>query len=53
MKNIKRVLEAGFDEIICVATKKNVEDKIRQGLATRGIIDERVKVTSVFGFDVG
>ena len=51
--NIQRCLTAGFDEIICVATTRNVEDKIREELKMKGIADKRVKVTSVMGFDVG
>jgi hypothetical protein len=52
-KNIKTALEAGFDEIICVATNRLVEDKIKKELKKNGITDERIKVMSVFGFDVG
>ena len=47
--NIEKNLKAGFDEIICVATNKEVEQKIREQL---GVSDERVRVTSVFEFDV-
>lgn len=53
IKNIQRCLKAGFDEIICVATTRNVEDKIRQELKNKNITDHRVKVTSVFAYDVG
>ena len=51
--NIQKRLKSGFDEIICVATNKFVEDKIRRELEIKRIFDERIKVTSVFGFDVG
>ena len=52
LQNIHRALEANFDEVICVATNRLVEDKIRRELINKGIKDENVKVTSVFGFDV-
>ena len=48
--NIKRAIGAGFDEVICVATDKDVEVKIRQELKEKNITDEKVKVTNVFGF---
>ena len=51
--NIQRALKAGFDQIICVATNRYVEEKIRNQLKQHNITDDRVKVTSVFGFDVG
>ena len=51
--NIQQRLKKGFDEIICVATNRYVEDKIRQELKKKNITDGKVKVTSVFGFDVG
>ena len=47
--NIEKNLKAGFDEIICVATNKEVEEKIRKQL---GVSDERVRVTSVFEFEI-
>jgi hypothetical protein len=47
--NIEKNLKAGFEEIICVATNKEVEQKIREQL---GVSDERVRITSVFEFDV-
>ena len=50
--NIRRALKAGFDEIICVAASRYVEEKIRQELNIKNITDDRIKVTSVFGFDV-
>ena len=53
VKNVKQALEAGFDEVICVATNRHVEEKIRKELERRKIVDEGVKVTSVFAFDVG
>ena len=50
LKNIKQALEASFDEIICVATNRYVEGKIREELKRQGINDVRVKVTNVFGY---
>lgn len=50
--NIKRALDAGFDEVVCVATNRYAEDKIRDALENKSIADERVKVTNVLGFDV-
>lgn len=52
LKNIRQGLEAGFDEIICVATTRFVEDKIRRELKMKEILDKRVKVTSVFAYGV-
>jgi hypothetical protein len=51
--NIQRALKAGFDLVICVATNRYVEEKIRQDLKNKNIDDDRVKLTSVFAFDVG
>jgi hypothetical protein len=51
--NIERNLAAGFDQVICVATNRFVEDKIKKELLKKNISDERVKITSVFGYDVG
>lgn len=50
INNIKRALEAGFDEIICVATNKIVEDKIQHELQKHGINDKKVRVTNVLAF---
>ena len=50
--NIQRDLKVGFDEVICIATTRDVEYRIREELNKRGITDERVKVTSVMGFDL-
>jgi hypothetical protein len=46
LKNIERDVKA-FDEVICVAVNKEVEERIRQELR---IEDARVKITSVFDF---
>jgi hypothetical protein len=48
--NIRKCLKAGFDEVFCVATNKNVEKKIKEELGKRKIKDDRVKVTNVMGF---
>jgi hypothetical protein len=50
--NIQKRLESGFDEIISIATNRFVEDKIMEELRRKNIVDERVKVTTVFGFDI-
>jgi len=49
--NVERALEAGFDEVVCVAVNRFVEDKIALVLREKGILDERVKVICVRGFD--
>lgn len=48
--NVERALEAKFDEIICVAVNRFVEDKILRGLEKRDILDKRVMITNVKGF---
>lgn len=48
--NIEKCLKAGFDEVVCVATSKRVEGKIREELELKKIIDDRLKVMNVFGF---
>jgi hypothetical protein len=52
IKNIKSALEAGFDEIICVATDKFVQEKIKQNLEKINITDNRVKIASVFDYGI-
>ena len=52
IKNIKRALEAGFDEIICVATTKAVEEKIRQELETNGIYENSIKLLCAKDIDI-
>ena len=49
--NIEKNVKAGFQEIVCVATSKELEEKIRQEVRERSLAS-RVKVTSVFEFDV-
>lgn len=48
-----KALKADFDEIICVAMNRYVEEKINRELKNRNITGDRVKVTFVFGFNVG
>ena len=48
--NVERALEAGFDEVICVAVNRFVEDKIALALGEKGIVDDRVRVVCVRGF---
>ena len=50
--NIRKCLKVGFDEVICVATSRNVEGKIREELDREKITDKRVRVTNVGSFDV-
>ncbi len=50
--NIQNRLRSGFYEVICVATNKPFEEKIREKLKSKKITDKRIKVTSVFGFDL-
>ena len=51
MKNIEKNIKAGFDEIVCVATSKELEEKIKQDIRELGL-HEKVRVTSVFEFDL-
>ena len=50
MGNIERALEAGFDEVLCVAVNRFVEDKIALALGEKGIVDDRIRVVCVRGF---
>ena len=52
ISNIQKRLKTGFDEIISVATNRFVENKIREELVRKNITDIKVKVTSVFGYDI-
>jgi hypothetical protein len=49
VKNIEKNLKAGFDEIICVATNKDIETKIRVNFQQ---LDEKVKILSVLSFTI-
>ena len=50
--NIERGLKAGFDEVVCVATNRFVEDKIRLELENKKINDARLRLTSVLSFNI-
>lgn len=50
VKNVRRALEAGFDEVVCVAVNRFVEEKIALALREKGIGDDRVRVVGVRGF---
>jgi len=50
--NIKNRLNYGFDEVICIATHRNVEGKIRDALKREKIFDKKVRVTGVRSFGV-
>jgi hypothetical protein len=50
--NIQKRLKADFNQIICVATNRFVEDKIRFDLKKKNITDSKIKLISVFGFDI-
>jgi len=47
IKNIQRDLKAGFDEVIAVATNKNVEEKIKQSCSISEISKLKIKIVSV------
>jgi nitrogen-specific signal transduction histidine kinase len=51
--NAEKALNAGFDEIICVATSRHTQEKITQDLKNANITDARDKVTCVLAFDIG
>jgi len=48
--NAERALAAGFDEVLCVAVNRFVEDKITLALRKKGIVDDRVRVVCVKSF---
>jgi hypothetical protein len=50
--NIERGLKAGFDEVVCVATNRLVEDKIRLELENKKINNARIRLTSVLSFNI-
>ena len=47
IRNIQRALEAGFDEVVSVATNKKVENNIQKALLKNDIADKRVRINSV------
>jgi len=51
IKNISRDLKA-FDETVCVAIDKEVEEKIQQGLNENNLISAKLKLTSVLNFEI-
>ena len=50
MRNIERALAAGFDEVVCMAVNRFIEDKIARALKKKGIDDNRVRIVGVKGF---
>ncbi len=50
--NVERALAAGFDEVVCMAVNRFVEDKILRRLKAKGVVEERVRVVGVRGFDI-
>ena len=50
VKNIERALAAGFDEVVCMAVNRFVEDKIERALKRKGIDDPRITIVGVRGF---
>ena len=48
--NVERALEAGFDEVVCVAVNRFVEDKILRKLESEGLLDGRVRVVGIRGY---
>ncbi len=51
LSNIFQNLKNGFDEIVIVATEKEVEERIRRKLAELKL-EKRIKVTNVLAFDI-
>jgi hypothetical protein len=41
VKNVLQGLEAGFDEVVCVAVNRFIEEKILGELEKRGVVDGR------------
>jgi hypothetical protein len=50
VRNIERALAAGFDEIMCMAVNRFVEDKIARALKEKKIDDNRVRIVGVREF---
>ena len=50
--NIQRALKAGFDKVMCVATDKRVEDKIRREIRKNSIPYDWVILTSAPNLDL-
>jgi hypothetical protein len=49
MKNIEWDRKL-FDEVICIATSKQVEEKIKQALKEKNLIDKKIIIPSVLSF---
>lgn len=52
VKNVEKNLKTGFDGIICVATNREAEEKIKQDLNENNLIT-KIKLTSVLNFESG
>lgn len=52
IENIQRDIQAGFDEVICVATNKAVENKIKEELKKNTVVDKRVIVIFVLNYQI-
>ena len=51
--NVRKCLNAGMDEVVCVATSWQAEARIRQELKRENLLsDSRIKITSVMAFSV-
>jgi len=50
IKNIEKNLKAGFDEVICVATSRKLEQEIKEKMKNK--MPKSVIITSVFSFDI-
>jgi len=50
VRNVEKALAAGFDEVICMAVNRFVEDKIVRALKKKEVLDDRVRVVGVRGF---
>ena len=47
IKNIQRDLNAGFDEVIVIATSKRADEVIRENIKGKGINDDRLMLGNV------
>jgi hypothetical protein len=50
--NIQRAIQAGFEEVICVATNRTTEEKLKGLVEKRSIINYKVKVICAMDFDI-
>ncbi len=51
IKNISRDIKA-FDETICIATDKEVEEEIKKRLNENNLLNGKLKITSVLNFEI-